>query len=73
MVISNILRNPFVLYSTLNPFININYFPRLEMQRNPAPEDGVFQLQGFQTTRFHSSDYSQGWFNLTYQLFNAGS
>lgn len=73
MAISNILRKLSVLYSTLDPFINIHYFARSQVQRNPRPEDGVFQLQGLQTSRLHSSDHAQGWLHLTYQIFNAGS
>lgn len=73
MAISNILRKLSVLYSTLDPFINIHYFARSQVQRNPRPEDGVFHLQGFQTSRLHSSDHAQGWLHLTYQIFNVGS
>ena len=71
MSISNILRKLFVLYSTLNPFTNIYYFPRLQVQHNPRPEDGVFQLQGLKTSFLHSFDHAQGWLHIAHQLFNA--
>ena len=72
MSISNILRKLFVLYSTLNPFTNIYYFPRLQAQRNQRPEDGVFHPQGFQTSRYHSFDSSQRCGRFSHQLPDAG-
>ena len=55
-----------------HPFINIHHFPRLQAQRNPRPEDGVFHLQGFQTSRPHSFDRSQRWGHFSHQLPDAG-